>query len=418
MTVKVKTLANGVRLLHIHLPHMESVYVSAFMNVGARDETPEQNGISHFLEHMAFKGTKTKSCYEIISAVERVGADVNAYTSDDETVYHVSGRKEDLPKFVELISDIVQNSVFPEDEIERERGVIIQEYNSYQDDPDSVVQDLQREACYPGQSIGRKILGEPETINAFTRDDLLAYMHKYYTGANTIVGVVGNYDENELVQLIEQHFANMPAGELTQHPVPAYVGGVRVVDDDYEQTQVVLGFPLHGINDPRFYAEALASQLLGDGMSSPLFTEVREKRGLVYSIGSYHDFMETCGNMYISAGTSPEHLDQLFNVVCEVLRKHTAEIDPIDFERARAQLLVYYQRLAERPFSYLRNFAKDMLQTNELVQLAEPIAAIQKVTIDDVKEAFKRILASEPSLSMCGEGADEKYYAVVKAALK
>jgi predicted Zn-dependent peptidase len=347
-----------------------------------------------------------------------VGADVNAYTSDEETVYHVSGRKEDLPKFVELISDIVQNSIFPEDEIERERGVILQEYNSYQDDADSIVFDLQREVTYPGQSIGRKILGEPETINAFTRDDLMAYMHQYYTGVNTIVGVVGNYDEAELLQLVEQHFSAMPAGELTKHPEPTYVGGVAVVNDDFEQTQVVLGFPLRGMNDPAYYADALAASLLGDGMSSPLFTEVREKRGLVYSIGAFHDFMETAGNLYISAGTSPEHLDQLFNVVCEVLRKHTAEIDPIDFERARAQLLVYYQRLAERPFAYLKNFASDLMHEDRIVPLAEPIAAIQAVTVDDVKEAIKRIVASVPSLSMCGEGADEKYYDVVKAALR
>lgn len=416
--VKVKTMANGVRLLHINLPHLESVYVAAFMNVGARDETPEQNGISHFLEHMAFKGTKTKTCYEIISSVERVGADVNAYTSDEETVYFVSGRKEDLSKFVELISDVVQNSIFPEDEIENERQVILQEYNSYQDDPDSIVNDLQRQAAYPNQSIGRKILGEPHNIKSFTRDDLIAYMEQYYTGANTVIGVVGNFNETELEQLVDHHFASMTPGHRTIHPVPSYVGGVEIVNDDFEQTQVLIGFPLMGTNDSRYYADAIASQVLGDGMSSPLFTEIREKRGLVYSIGTYHDFMESCGNMYITAGTSPEHLNELFKVVCGVLLKHTTEIDLIDFERGRAQLLVYYQRLAERPFAYLTGFAKDLFEHDAIIPLVEPIAEIQKVTIADVMQSFKRMVSSVPTLSICGVGADTKYYQTIKSALQ
>jgi predicted Zn-dependent peptidase len=418
MTGKVITLANGVRLLHVYMPHMETVSVAAFMNVGAKNETKEQNGISHFLEHMAFKGTKTKSCFEIISGVERLGADVNAYTSYDETVYLVKGRKEDLPTFVDLIGDIVQNSIFPEDEIERERGVIIQEYHSYQDDSDSIVYDLHQEATYGDQARGRKILGEIENIESFQRQDFIDYMNQYYTGSNTVVGVVGKFDEAELIEHVTRVFGSMPAGTLTAIEPAAYRGGVSVRDDDFDQTQVMIGFPIRGYNDGQFWADAVASTLIGSGMSSPLFTEVREKRGLVYSIGTYYQIEQTQGQMFISAGTTPEHLDELFGVTCQVLRQHVTHVEPLDMERAVNQLLVTLQKMPERPFGLLENYVSELVRTGEQMSIESMINDVLKVTSEDVKWSMKRLLTQTPTLSMCGSGADAKYYQALLTHLK
>jgi predicted Zn-dependent peptidase len=410
MTGKVITLANGVRLLHIPMPHMETVSVAAFIKVGAKNETPEQNGISHFLEHMAFKGTKTKTCYEIISGVERLGADVNAYTSYDETAYLVKGRKEDLGVFVDLIGDIVQNNIFPEDEIERERGVIIQEYHSYQDDSDSITYDLQQQASYGDTSRGRKVLGEIHNIESFQREDFISYMNQYYTGANTVVGVVGKYDEQELIELVTKHFSTMPAGTSTAVAAPVLQSGVATRDDDFDQTQVMIGFPIHGFNHPDHYADMMMTALLGNGMSSPMFTEVREKRGLVYSVGTHDDIQASHGQMFIHAGTTPEHLDELFAVVCQVLHSHVSEINPIDFERARNQLLVSYQKMPERPFSLLENFAADLLHEGKQTEIQEMVDGVNRVTVEDIKAAVARLITKRPTLSMCGSGADDKYF--------
>lgn len=416
MTGKVITLENGVRLLHIPMAHMDTVSVAAFMNVGAKNETLEQNGISHFLEHMAFKGTKTKTSFEIISSVERLGADVNAYTSYDQTVYLVKGRKEDLGTFVDLISDIVQNSTFPEDELERERGVIIQEYHSYQDDSDSVAYNLLQEASYGDQARGRKILGEIHNIESFKRDDFINYMNQYYTGANTVVGVVGKYDEAEMIEYVTKAFGSMPAGTLTTVTPCELQSAVRVQDDDFDQTQVMMAFPIRGYND-NWYADAMLVTLLGGGMSSPLFTEVREKRGLVYSIAAYYDFNKTNGQMYISAGTTPEHLDDLFTVTCDVLHSVVETVNPLDYERALNQVLVSFQKMPERPFGLLENFVGDLQRDGKQLDIAQMIERFKAVTVEEIQDAAKRVLASQPALSMCGSGADDKYFEMLKRLL-
>lgn len=417
MTGKLITLANGVRLLHIPMPHMETVNVAAFVNVGAKNETPEQNGISHFLEHMAFKGTKTKSCFEIISSVESLGADINAYTSYDQTVYMVKGRKEDLGVFVDLIGDIVQNSVFPEEEIEKERNVIIQEYHRYEDDSNTINYYLHQAATYGDQARGRKILGEIHNIESFQRQDFIDYMNQYYTGANTIVGVVGKYDEEELIDLVTKQFSQMPSGTFTTTSTPTMQSAVQVRNDDFDQTQVLLGFPINGYNNDAYYADLMLSFVMGNGMSSPLFTEVREKRGLVYSIGSYYDIEETYGQLLIYAGTTPEHLPELFGVVADVLKAHTLAINPLDFERARNQLLVSLQRMPERPFGLLENFAADLLRSGRQMPITEMVEGVKQVTIEDVREAAIRMLKHQPTLSMCGSGADVKYFDELKRHL-
>lgn len=417
MTGKVTTLPNGIRVLSINLPHMESVFVSAFVNVGARNETPEQNGISHFLEHMAFKGTTSKNCFQIVSDVERLGANVNAYTSMSRTAYYVSGRSSNLPEFVELIGDILLNSTLPEDEIDRERNVILQEYNRYQDDPSSVCQNLFDSAAFPQQSRGRKIIGEPSNINSFTRNDFKEYLAQYYTGSNIIVGVVGKFDETELVDLVNKHFGAFEKGTPTVTQPAVYGGGVAVQSSKFEQSQITLGFPIHCAHDKEYYADVVAAVVLGDGMSSPLFTEIREKRGLVYGIGSYISIQDDHGMLLVSAATTPENFDELFDVTIQVMQDHITTINQHDLERAKNQIAVSIMRKSERPFNYLNGFVEDLFIYGEQIPLADSIVKFEQVTMDEVKASMAKMMSKPPTLSMCGAGADDKYYDYTLARL-
>lgn len=419
MTGKVSTLPNGIRVLSLNLPHMESVLLAAFVNVGSRDERPGLNGISHFLEHMAFKGTETKDCYQIISEMELLGSDVNAYTSGDRTVYHVSGRKQDLPKFAELIGDIMLNSTFPADEVEKERGVILQEYNRGLDNPGHVNYHLYKSLAFPNQAVGRKTIGEPWNIESFTRQDFVDYQRKFYNADNMIVGVVGNFDEAEMLAEVERHFGALPKGKANAVGPVEYVGGFGTAEGPFAQTQVYLGFPCRGQLDKGHIADILASSVIGDGMSSPLFVEVREKRGLVYSVSAFCDIQDNAGTMMVGAGTTPDKLEELFVTVCEVLKQHTSTINPQDLTRAKNQLVVSTMRRAERPMQYLTGFVEDLFVHGHQVPLTTSVEDIMAVTEDDVKDALRRMLAQVPTLALTGAGADADgtHYEKIRARL-
>lgn len=418
MTGKVHTLPNGIRVLSLHLPHMESVLLAAFVNVGSRNESLELNGISHYLEHMAFKGTKTKDCFQIISEMEILGSDVNAYTSSDRTCYHVSGRKQDLPKFAELIGDIMLNSTFPEDEVERERGVILQEYNRSLDNPGHVNYHLYNGLAFPDQAVGRKTLGEPWNIKSFTRQDFIDYQQKYYTGENMIVGVVGNFDEAEMLREVEKNFGALPRGAANTVAPVNYVGGAKAFEATFTQSQVYLGFPIRGSLDKGHIADVLTSSVIGDGMSSPLFVEIREKRGLVYSVSADCDIQDNIGTMLIGAGTTPDKLEEFFKVTCDVLKQHATAINPLDLTRAKNQLVVSTMRRAERPMAYLRGFVEDLFIYGEQQPLNVTVEEIMAITEQDVMDSVARMLKQTPTLALTGAGVDASHYADVLEYLK
>lgn len=418
MTGKVTTLANGIRVLSLPLPHMESVLLAAFVNVGSRNEAPELNGISHYLEHMAFKGTDTKDCFQIISEMEIMGSDVNAYTSSDRTCYHVSGRKQDLPRFAELIGDIMLNSTFPEEEVEKERGVILQEYNRSLDNPGHVNYHLFNGLAFPDQAVGRKTLGEPHNIKSFTRQDFIDYQKKFYTGENMIVGVVGNFDEAEMLALVEKNFGALPRGTFTPVEPVTYVGGGAATEAPFTQSQVILAFPMRGALDKAHVADVVAASVIGDGMSSPLFTEIREKRGLVYSVSAGCDIQDNIGMMLINAGTTPDKLDEFLSVTCDVLKQHTTAINPQDLTRAKNQLAVSTMRRAERPMAYLRGFVEDMFIYGEQQPLAATVEEIMAVTAEDVMASIKRMIEQVPTLALTGAGVEDFDRSKVVAYLK
>lgn len=407
----VITLNNGVRLVMHDMPHTQTISVAAFVNTGSRNEIPEWNGISHFIEHMAFKGTKKRDYKKISQDVERLGAEINAYTSKDTTAYFVTGMMQHAFVFIDLIGDIFCNSAFPPEQIEVERGVVLQEYKSYADDPASVANHVYDAVSYPDDALGRKILGEPKNIKSFTRDNLLAYVAGQYTGNNTIVTVVGNLGgaENDIIDAVTVVFGNLPCLDAAyKRTVPTYVGGCGVQKKATEQVSVILGFEsvneLHKLQ----HATHVAVELLGGGLSSPLFDEIREKRGLAYSVGSAVDMGIDHGTFYVHAGTTPENITEFLNAALDVIFSCTEKIDKVDLERAKNSVNFRISRGMERPFGVAQAAASDLFTHGHVQDAQDEIARINAVTPAQVKKVLKNLLSAAPTISVVGKGANPK----------
>jgi predicted Zn-dependent peptidase len=409
MSERITTLTNGVRVVTIEMPHIDSVSVGVFVRTGSRNESKKLNGISHFLEHMAFKGTTTRSCRDIALGVERLGAYMNAYTSKDTTCYYMNGLAKHAGLFVDMLSDMVQNNAFPADELERERGVILQEFNQYEDDAGSTAWNLYDAVSFGGQPMGMTILGPKKNIKAFTRDDFMEYVTTQYTAPNMIVGVAGNINHDDIVALVEQGFASVSKGAPNTVQPTQHQGGIKIKRKAaFTQSTVLMGFPVANLKQS-YLPDLVASSVLGDGMSSPLFTDIREKRGLSYHISSGRHMMDDLGQLYVVAGTTPEHLEEFFNATCDVLQTNATTVDPIDLERAINQISVAEVRKQERPFSRIEDAAEDLFTYGHMVDKRDFVNQVSQVTADQVQQSIQRALKQMPSIAIVGKGADEKY---------
>ncbi len=413
----VHSLSNGVRIVAIPAPHLDSASVSVFVRTGSRDESARLAGISHFVEHMAFKGTHARDCRRINLDAEQLGAEVNAHTDKDHTAYHMLGRARDAPAFVEMLGDIVRNSSFPQAEIERERQVILQEYIEDEDDPLSTAFKLFDAACYGAHALARPVIGTRAGIERLTRADLLDYVGRQYSGANVVVGVAGRIDPQAMLGPVEAAFGSMPAGAPNRIDAPVYVGGVRTQRvSGSSQSHVVLGYPTPTLLDD-CTASVVAAAVFGEGMSSPLMHELRERRGLVYYAACSADINELCGQFVIEASTTPEHLDEFFAEVMRLLRGHAEAIDADALARARNQIAVRRLREQERGFRRLEDAAQDLYVHGRIRSAAELEAGIDSVTAGQVREAFRRMLESGAALALAGKvppGSREKLQAMAQ----
>jgi predicted Zn-dependent peptidase len=410
------TLSNGVRVVTVRLPHLETASVSVFVRTGSAHESPRLNGVSHFVEHMAFKGTHERSCQQINLDAERLGAEVNAHTDKDHTAYHMRGLARDAGRFVQMLGDIVRNSSFPEAELERERQVILHEYVEDDDDPLSTAFKLFDKLCFGMHPVAQPVIGTRRNIEVLARAELLGYVQRQYTGANIVVGVAGNVDPDGIVAQAQAAFGAMPRGQENVVAAPAYIGGARSRRlSGCPQTHVVIGFPIPSLRDD-YHASLVAAALFGEGMSSPLMDQIRERRGLVYYAACSADVMELCGQFVIEASTAPEHLDEFLAEVTRLLAVHAETIDPVDLERARNQIAVRTLRAQERPFRRLEDAAQDLFVYGRVRARAELMARIDAVTADQVRDAFARMLASRASVAIAGKvgrGANDRILGLV-----
>ncbi|MEJ8840242.1 M16 family metallopeptidase [Ramlibacter sp. AN1133] len=418
-TPVLRTLANGVRLLAVPVAHVQSASVGVFLRVGSRDETPQSNGISHVLEHMAFKGTATRTVQAINLDAERLGADVNAFTSKDTTGYFMSGLARHVPQFLEMTADIVLNSTFPEAELKRELEVIRQEAIEYDEDPEESSSELLDRAIWGEHAMGMPVIGTVENIERFTRDDVVQHVSSHYHADNAVVAAAGNFDIEAFFALAERLFEGMPrSGDARPAGPPAtpkYVGSaVGRRFSRVSQVFLNLAYPVappqgEGMTQQRWrLAASLASILFGGGMSAPFTDTVRERMGLAYTAQSTSESGDAWFNFIVHAITTPDKLEQLMTATGGLLREHAARIDPVHLERAKNQLSVSRVRSSERTYAAMERAVEDLFVRGAVATPGETIALIEAITEDEVRGVFERMLRHPPALSITGKGAHGK----------
>jgi predicted Zn-dependent peptidase len=415
----LRTLPNGVRLLAVPVSHVQSASVGVFLRVGSRDETPASNGISHVLEHMAFKGTHSRTVQAINLDAERLGADVNAYTSKDTTGYFMTGLGRHADRFLEMIADIVLNSTFPQVELQRELDVIRQEAIEYAEDPEESSGELLDRAAWGEHPMGMPVIGTVENIERFTREDLLAHVKTHYVAGNTVVAAAGHFDVDAFLACAERLFAGMPVKASQPAPapvpVPAYVGsalGKRF--GQVSQVFVNLAYPVvpgpgEQMAQQRWrLAASLATILFGGGMSSPFTDTVRERMGLAYTAQSTSDSGDAWFNFIVHAVTTPDKLQQLLSATGELLRAHTKEIDPVHLERAKNQLAVSRVRSSERSYATMERAVEELFVRGTVTSTDDVIAMIESISADEVRAVFRRMLQHPPALAITGKAASTR----------
>lgn len=399
----VDLLPNGVRVVVIRQPHLATASCSVFVRTGSRHEPPALNGISHFVEHMAFKGTATRDCHRINLDAERLGADVNAHTDKDHTAYHMQGLAEHAGLFLQMLADIVLNGTYPEEELRREREVILQEFLEDADDAVSTANKLFDQTSYGTHGIAQPVIGQRACIERLTRDELLAYVKQRYSGANIVVGVAGGVEPGSIVEQARRAFGGIEQGEPHRDEPAAYLGGSRMRRlPGNSQSHVVLGFPIpSALQD--YHAGVVAAALFGEGMSSPLMREIRENRGLVYYAACSADVTDVHGQFVIEASTTPEHLEEFFAEVTRLLARHARHVDPVDLERARNQIAVRTLRAQENLSRRLEDAAQDLFVHGRVRSRAEVVARVEAVSAEDVRHVFETMLGSMPAVAVAGK---------------
>ena len=382
---RITTLDNGLRVASETMANVQTASVGVWVDVGARYEAAEVNGVAHMLEHMAFKGTARRSARAIAEAIENVGGQLNAYTSREHTAYYARILADDLPLAVDLLADILQHSAFDDAELARERGVVLQEIGQVQDTPDDLVFDLFQETAFPGQPIGRSILGPAELIAALPRSALVDYMAGHYGPARMVLAAAGKVEHERLVELGQRLFRELPAPAVTPATGARYQGGERREPRDLEQAHLLLGLPAFSYLDDDFYALQVLSAMLGGGMSSRLFQEVRENRGLCYSIFSFASSYADTGLFGIYAGTGEKEVAELVPVVCDEFQKLIAEPGEDELLRARAQLKASLMMALESCFAQSEELARQLLVFGRRIPPDEIIAKVDAVDQDAIR---------------------------------
>ncbi len=421
-------LPNGVRLLAILMPHVQSASVGVFLQVGSRDEMPATNGIGHVLEHMAFKGTTTRSVQAINLDAERLGADVNAFTGKDMTGYFMTGLGHHVEPLLNMTADIVLNSTFPVNELQRELEVIRQEAIEYEEDPQDCCGDLLDRAIWGGHSMGMPVIGTVGNIDGFTREDLVRHVQTHHVAEKTVVAAVGNFDVEAFLMLAQALFGAMrgSAGEAAcGSVVPAEYVGQTTARRFTQVSQVFLNVAYPVVPRRQEYmlqqrwriAASLAASLFGEGMSSPLVDRVREQLGLAYTAHSTIDAGDVWANFVVHAITTPDKVGALVTAAGGLLRAQAESIDTVHLERAKNQLTVARVRASERPYATMEHAVEELFASGTVTTLPEAIALIDSITADEVRAVFSDMLEKSPALAITGKGAGARWARELAASL-
>jgi predicted Zn-dependent peptidase len=415
--VRITELSNGIRVVTDRMASVESVSLGAWLNVGTRHEVAAENGVAHLLEHMVFKGTKRRTAPQIAEEIEAVGGHMNAYTAREQTAYYVKVLKQDVALGVDILSDILTQSTFDETELSRERHVILQEIGQAADTPDDIVFDYFQEVAYPDQAMGRPVLGRSEIVRDMSRDGVMSFINGNYAGDILVFSAAGNVEHDRVVEEVERGFGSLAPKSGAKTEAAAYKGGESRVEKDLEQLHLLLGFEGMGFHDEDFYAQQVLSMLFGGGMSSRLFQEVREKRGLVYSIYSFSAAYNDGGMFSIYAGTGEKDAAELVPVVCDELKDVAENVSEQEVERARTQLRSGLLMSRESTSNRCEQLAQHMLVYGRPVPVEELVAKVDAVDTVAIRRAAKRLLASTPTLAALGPTGELESYDSIRARL-
>lgn len=404
MSFQNSKLVNGINVVTFNMPYVNSVSINIIVKVGSRYESKQESGISHFLEHMAFKGTKNRSAEKIAEEFDMIGGYFNAYTSREQTVYYSKVLSENFDKAIEILADILQNSLFTQADIDKELNIIMQEIAGVNDNPDDLVYEKFYSLAFENQSIGRSILGNVSNLAKFKKEDFVRFLEKHYTAENIYISVAGNISHSDVINFAEKYFLSFPSS-LGQKLVPAeYSGGFKHTKKTLEQTSIALGFesvPYSNITE--FYYAQILSVVLGGGLSSRLFQRIRENLGLAYSVGSFNSSYYDSGIFSIYAGTDHKNVEQLLNSLVIEINKIQEDISEEELNRAKSQTKTSILMAEERSEYKSEEIGKSFALFKKYFPTDEVLKVIMETKTSHLIACAEKIFASKLTLSVVGE---------------
>ena len=408
-TVNKTTLDNGVRIVSMSMPHVRSVSMGVWVHVGARDESDSESGLSHFIEHMIFKGTARRSAFQIAKAFDAIGGQTNAFTTMEHTCYHARVLDTELETMVDILCDIFLNSLFDEQEVERERPVICQEIGMVEDNPEEAVHTMMGPAFYGGHPLGRSILGSRDNVLAFDGETIRRFFKRRYRPDRILVAVAGNVTHAHIVDMVAPVFAAIAAdGDVVPRNAPTAGCDIHGRHRDLEQTHLCLGMPGLAVNDPRRFAASLLNTILGGNMSSRLFQAVREERGLAYSIYSFLTAYADSGMFGVYSAVAPPDVDACLDLIMAEIRRLKNEVVPADVLRdAKAFTTGNLLMAEESPDNQMMRLAQNEFDFDGYIPMSTVIAHIDAVTADDLRALAADLWQTgRPALTALGPHAD------------
>jgi predicted Zn-dependent peptidase len=401
-TIRITTLPNGLTVATDRVDSVKTVTVGLWNKAGSRFETAANNGVAHFLEHMVFKGTKTRSALDIAKQIENVGGYLNAYTSNEVTAYYARVMQNDMALGVDIVSDLLLNATFPQDELDKERGVILQEIGMYEDDPSSLVGMNAQRTAYGDHPLGWSILGPRDNIANMPRATLVDFLHHHYAPNAMVLTAAGAVDHDTLVAQADKIFGSLKPKQQKNADTARYSGGDNRIAKDLEQTNLVLAFEGANYFDDDFYVQSVLAAIMGDGMSSRLFQEIREKRGLVYSISSFLDSYADSGLFGVHCGTGPDLTAELIPVLCDNLMRAADGFADDEIARAKAQFRTQNVMALESTFRRAERVAQNILKYGRVLPLEETLAKIDAVDNRALATMAARVFSGTPTFAAVG----------------
>ncbi len=418
MSVEVTRLPSGLTVVTAAMPHLETAALGVWVGSGSRDEQPDEHGISHLLEHMAFKGTKRRTARQIAEEIEAVGGDLNAATSVETTAYYARVLKADVPLALDVLADILSNPAFDPEELQREQNVIVQEIGAVEDTPDDLVWDRLQTVAFPDQPVGRSILGTPASVRSFDRRRIASYLTRNYQAPDMVVAAAGAIDHKAVVGEVEHRFASFTS-VAAPVPEPArFVGGSHIEPRDLEQVHVALAMSGLPHRDPNLMSLDVFANVLGGGMSSRLFQEVREQRGLCYAIHSFHMPYSDTGMFGLYAGTDATDLPELMQVVVDEIHGAAESVTEEEVARAKAQMKAGLLMALESSGARAGQLARQMINWGRPIPLEEIVAKIDAVTAQGARAAGRALIArGRPAVAVIGPGTGLERAATITESL-